>query len=123
MASVVGIGDFVGWDGAAMLIGKALNVTPRHAHQAIQIVFGYAGPVRLRAGNDGEWTPYPLGIIPSRLPHALDATASTYNAVIFVEPETRIGRALAERYPGEGIASINGRSSRRSSPMTESSGA
>jgi len=107
MASVVGIGDFVGWDGAAMLIGKALHVTPRHAHQAIQIVFGYSGPVGLRGGNDGEWTRYPLGIIPSRRPHAMDATASTYNAVIFVEPETRIGRALAERYLGEGIASID----------------
>lgn len=107
MASVVGIGDFVGWDGAAMLIGKALNVTPRHAHQAIQIVFGYAGPVRLRGGNDGEWTPYPLGIIPSRQPHAMDATDSTYNAVIFVEPETRIGRALTERYLGDGLASID----------------
>ena len=107
MATVVGIGDFVGWDGAAMLIGKALNVTPRHAHQAIQIVFGYAGPVRLRGGTDGEWTPYPLGIIPSRQPHALDATTSTYNAVVFVEPETRIGRALTERYLGQGIASID----------------
>jgi AraC-like DNA-binding protein len=109
MASTVGVGDFVGWDGAAMLIGKALNVTPRHAHQAIQIVFGYAGPVRLRGGSTGEWTPYPLGIIPSRQPHALDATACTYNAVIFVEPETRIGRALTERYLGDGIASIDDR--------------
>jgi AraC-like DNA-binding protein len=107
MAATVGIGDFVGWDGAAMLIGKALNVTPRHAHQAIQIVFGYAGPVRLCGGNDREWTPYPLGIIPSRQPHALDATASTYNAVIFVEPETVVGRALTERYLGDGITSID----------------
>jgi AraC family transcriptional regulator len=97
----------MGWDGACLLIGKALHVTPRHSHQAIQIVFGYAGPVGLRGGSDDEWTKYSLGMIPSRQPHAMDATASTYNVVIFVEPETRVGRALAERYLGDGIASID----------------
>src|SRR5688572_8366352 len=107
MSSVVGVGDFMGWDGACLLIGKALHVTPRHSHQAIQIVFGYTGPVGLRGGNDGEWTRYPLGMIPSRQPHAMDATNSTYNVVIFVEPETRVGRALAERYLGDGMASID----------------
>ena len=96
----------MGWEGACLLIGKALNVTPRHSHQAIQIVFGYAGPVGLRGTDDDEWTRYPLGMLPSRQPHAMDATASTYNVVIFVEPETRIGRALAERYLRDGIASI-----------------
>jgi len=89
-----------------MLIGKALHVTPPHSHQAIQIVFGYAGPVRLQSGTGREWTGYPLAIIPSRLPHAMDATRSTYNVVLFVEPETRIGRALTERYLGKGIASV-----------------
>jgi len=107
MATVVGIGDFIGWDGGCLLIGRATNVTPKHAHQAIQVVFGYAEPLRLRGGDEGEWTPYQLGIIPSRRPHAMDATMSTYNVVIFVEPETRGGRALTERYLQDGIASID----------------
>ena len=107
MATVVGIGDFVVWDGGCLLIGKAVGVVPKHSHLAIQIVFGYGTPLRLRDGDQGDWTPYPLGIIPSRQPHSMDATMSTYNAVIFVEPETRGGRALTERYVQDGIASID----------------
>lgn len=107
MATVVGIGDFIGWDGGCLLIGRAVSVVPRHSHLAIQIVFGYAEPLRLRDDDRGAWTPYPLGIVPSRQPHSMDATMSTYNAVIFVEPETRGGRALTERYLHDGIATID----------------
>jgi AraC-like DNA-binding protein len=107
MAGVVGIGDFIGWEGGCLLIGKALGVVPIHAHQAIQIVFGYAEPIRLRGRDQEEWTPYPVGIIPSRQPHAMDATMSTYNAVIFIEPESRGGRALTERYLSDGIAATD----------------
>ena len=107
LASVLGIGDFVGWNGACLLIGKALRVVPKHSHQAIQIAFGYAGPLCFRDGDEGEWTRYPLAIIPSRQPHSMDATQSTYNVVLFVEPETRAGRTLTELYLGDGVASID----------------
>jgi AraC-like DNA-binding protein len=99
--------DFIGWDGGCLLIGKAMRVVPKHSHQAIQVVFGYAGPIGLRSEDEGEWTQYPLGVIPSRQPHSMDATASTYNVVIFVEPETVSGRSLTEQYLNEGIASID----------------
>lgn len=115
MASLVGIGDFIGWDGGCLLIGKAMRVVPKHSHQAIQIVFGYAGAIGLRAGDEGDWTPYPLGVIPSRQPHSMDATASTYNAVIFVEPETVAGRALTEQYLENGMASIDDPAAREAS--------
>lgn len=107
MASVVGVGDFIGWEGACLLIGKALRVVPKHSHQAIQIVFGYSGPLFLRGGDEGDWTDYPLAVIPSRQPHSMDATRSTYNVVLFVEPETRDGKVLTERYLNDGIASID----------------
>jgi AraC-like DNA-binding protein len=70
-------------------------------------VFGYAGPIGLRAGDDGAWTQYPFGVIPSRRLHSMDATKSTYNAVIFVEPETPAGRALTERHLQQGIVSVD----------------
>jgi AraC-like DNA-binding protein len=107
MASVVGIGDFIGWEGACLLIGKALRVVPKHSHQAIQIVFGYSGHLFLRGGDEGDWTDYPLAMIPSRQPQSMDATRSTYNVVLFVEPETRDGKVLTERYLDDGIASID----------------
>jgi AraC-like DNA-binding protein len=84
-----------------------MRVVPKNAHQAIQIVFGYAGPVSLRGGDEGAWTQYPLAVIPSRQPHSLDATSSTYNVVLFVEPETRAGKALTEQYLDGGIATVD----------------
>ncbi|MBL8983513.1 MAG: helix-turn-helix transcriptional regulator [Gemmatimonadetes bacterium] len=107
MTTPLGVGDLVAWDGGVLLIGRANRITPVHAHQAIQVVFGYAGPVGLRATDDEAWTPYPLGIVASRQPHTMDATASTYNAIVFVEPETAIGRALTERYLTQGIATVD----------------
>jgi AraC-like DNA-binding protein len=107
MASVVGVGDFIGWDGACLLIGKAVGVVPKHAHHAIQIAFPYAGPLFFRGGDEGEWRDFPLAIIPSRQPHSMDATRSTYNVVLFVEPETREGKALTTLHLDDGIASID----------------
>jgi AraC family transcriptional regulator len=107
MTTPVGVGDLVAWDGGVLLIGRANRIVPPHAHQAIQVAFGYAGPVGLRTDEDHPWTAYPLGIVASRQPHSMDATASTYNAVIFVEPETPLGRALTERYLTRGVASVD----------------
>jgi AraC family transcriptional regulator len=106
MATPVGVGDLVAWDGGVLLIGRANRVIPLHSHQAIQVVFGYSGPVGLRTSEEEAWTAYPLGIVASRQPHSMDATAASYNAVIFVEPETAIGRGLTERYLTEGVASV-----------------
>lgn len=103
----VGVGDLVAWDGGVLLIGRANRVIPPHAHQAIQVAFGYAAPVGLRTSEDEPWTAYPLGIVASRQPHSMDATSSTYNAVIFVEPETALGRAISERYLERGVASVD----------------
>lgn len=107
MTTPVGVGDLVAWDGGVLLIGRANRVIPTHAHQAIQVAFGYAGPVGLRTNDDEDWKAYPLGIVASRQPHSMDATAATYNAVIFVEPETALGRAISERFLTRGLASVD----------------
>ncbi|HEV2641889.1 MAG TPA: AraC family transcriptional regulator, partial [Candidatus Elarobacter sp.] len=52
------------------------------------------------------WTEYGGAIIPSRHPHSMDATRVRANAVLFVEPETREGRALRERHLQGGIAAV-----------------
>jgi AraC-like DNA-binding protein len=103
----VGAGDLVAWDGGVLLIGRAHRVIPPHAHQAIQVVFGYAGPVGLRASESDAWRSYQLGIVGSQEQHSLDATRCTYNAVILIEPETALGRALIERHLRRGVASVN----------------
>lgn len=104
---VGGVGTFVSWDGGCLFIGRNVLVVPTHSHYAIQVVFGSEPGVRLRGSDRDEWTEYDLGIVPSRQPHGMDATGVRINAVLFVEPETREGRALAERYLEHGIADIS----------------
>jgi AraC-like DNA-binding protein len=103
MAQIVGTGSFVSWDGACLLVGRAAGITPHHAHYALQIGFGSAPGIRFRPRENDEWTAYDGAMIPSRQPHAMDATVVPSNAVLFVEPETREGRAITARYLQGGI--------------------
>lgn len=101
-----GVGQFVGWDGGCLFIGRHVGVVPPHAHYAIQITFGSEPGVRFRQTEHEEWIDYTAAMIPSQRSHTMDASRVDVNAVLFVEPETREGRALAELYLGEGIAHI-----------------
>jgi AraC family transcriptional regulator len=106
VSDLLGSGHFVPWDGGCLLIGRDVGVVPLHAHYAIQIVFGSARGVRLRTGERAAWTEYDGAIVPSRQPHAMDASHTRFNAVLFVEPETSEGRALDELHLRDGIAAI-----------------
>lgn len=108
MAEVRGIGNFVPWDGGCLLVSRALGVTPMHAHYAIQIAFGSEPGIRFRTRDTDPWGEFGGVVIASRQPHTMDATVVRSNAVLFIEPETREGRALAERFPHDGISPIPG---------------
>jgi AraC-like DNA-binding protein len=99
-----GFGHFVTWDGGCLMIGRATGIVPVHAHYAIQIAFGSEPGIRFRSSEREAWTEYGGAIIPSRQPHSMDATVVPFNVVMFIEPETREGRALSEIYLREGIA-------------------
>ena len=102
-------GWFVPWDGGCLFIGDHAGVVPMHAHYAIQIAFGSEHGIRFRTGEREPWTAYGGALIPSRQPHSMDPTDVRYNAVLFVEPETREGRTITERYlGGGGIAAVPG---------------
>jgi AraC family transcriptional regulator len=77
-----------------------------HAHYAIQIAFGSEYGIRFRSSDSNEWTEYEGVIISSRQPHSMDSTHVAANAVLFVEPETREGRALSEHYVRGGITAL-----------------
>jgi AraC family transcriptional regulator len=81
----------------------------------MQIAFGREPGIRFRSNAREDWTEYGAVIIPSRQPHSMDASHLSFNAVLFVEPETREGRALSERYlrgggitplPGDAVAEV-----------------
>lgn len=106
MTDPISTAQYFPWDGGAIFVGTA-GVLPAHVHQAIQICFRFEGRIRLRANNDDPWADYDLAIVPSRQPHAMDGARVHLGATIFVEPETREGRTLAERYRGHGIAGVD----------------
>lgn len=99
-------GVFVSWDGGCLFIGHSSGIVPVHAHYALQVAFGDEPGIGFRAHDREEWTTYGGAIIPSRQPHTMDVRSVRSNAVLFVEPETREGRAITERWLRDGIAAI-----------------
>jgi AraC family transcriptional regulator len=97
---------FVPWDGGCLFIGRDGGLVPVHAHYAIQIAFGAEPGIRFRTSEREPWTDYAGAIIPSRQPHTMDVTRVPANVVLFVEPETREGRALTDRWLQRGIAAM-----------------
>jgi AraC family transcriptional regulator len=106
MTERVSSAQYFPWDGGAVFVGTA-GVFPVHAHQAIQICFLFEGRVRLRTSDSEPWSDYDLGLVPSRHAHGMDGARTQYGATLFVEPETREGRILTERYLQNGIANVD----------------
>jgi AraC-like DNA-binding protein len=106
MAEPVSTAQYFPWNGGAVFLGTA-GAFPAHAHQAIQICFLFEGRIRLRESDTEAWTDYDVAIVPSRHSHGMDGAKTLYGATVFVEPETREGRILTERYLRDGIAEID----------------
>ena len=101
-----GKAHYVSWDGGCVFLSRGGHIVPVHAHYAIQIAFGCEPGIRFRPGERDEWSSYDSVIIASRQPHSMDVSHVPVGAVLFVEPETREGRALSERFGQEGIAAL-----------------
>jgi AraC family transcriptional regulator len=106
MSGTLGVGHFFSWEGGFLVIGKANLITPMHAHYAIQVAFGSESGIRFRPSDREPWTSYDGVVISSRQPHSMDASTVPFDAVLFVEPETREGRALSERFNESGITAL-----------------
>ena len=106
VSTTVGAGRFVAWDGGCLFIGRHHTPVPVHAHQAIQLVMGRDARHFVRAGEQAPWIEYSAAVIPSHQPHGIDVTHADYGIVVFVEPETREGRAIAERHIRGGVSEV-----------------
>jgi len=100
-----GIGRIVLWRGGSLWIGRAGEPTDFHSHHAIQITLSLSdGVVRFRR-PDANWNAYRAAIIAAHRSHAFEARGE-YVAMIFVEPESREGRALQQICRDEPISSF-----------------
>lgn len=106
MTAPVSTAQYFPWNGGAIFVGTA-GALPAHAHQAIQICFLFEGRIRLRERDQDPWTEYDVAIVPSRHSHGMDGRGVHHGATLFVEPETREGRALAEHYLRGGIVDVD----------------
>jgi AraC-like DNA-binding protein len=107
MTRLLGVGDFVAWDGGCMLIGQAHLPTGIHSHYATQLSFGENDGIRFRPDETSDWTPRDGTVIASRQPHAMDATTVGTSATLLIEQETPTGRALEERFGANGISEVS----------------
>ena len=103
----IGAGNFVSWDGGCLFISRrASNIVPVHAHYATQVAFGSEHGLGFRPSDRDDWTAYDGAVIASRQPHSMDSTQVPFTAVLFVEPETREGRAIHEKFSAAGISAF-----------------
>jgi AraC-like DNA-binding protein len=99
-----GIGRVYIWDGVSLLIGKSVGMTNVHAHHAVQIALTPDGPIRFRT-EEGDWAEYGGVAITPNFPHAFQSRDQSV-AHVFVEPESREGRAILGRLGGTGIVGL-----------------
>jgi AraC-like DNA-binding protein len=74
------------WEGGYLAVGRAGGVVPPHAHHAVQIVFGFDQPMRIK-GEQGDWRSGHGIIVPPDVVHSFDG-AGLLGAMLFVDPES-----------------------------------
>ncbi len=93
------------WRGGSLWIGLAGEPAGFHAHHAVQISLPLArGRVRLQRPSE-QWKSYGAAIVVAEQVHAFEAREQLM-AQLFVEPESRDGRALQLRFRDVGIAAL-----------------
>lgn len=94
------------WRGGSIWIGIAGEPAGLHAHHAVQIALPFsAGGVRFQVPSR-DWKSYDAAIVAAHQPHAFEAR-NQFMATIFVEPESREGRALQLRASTDGVAALD----------------
>lgn len=104
-----GSGRIYLWNGGSLLIGRSGWATDVHAHHAVQIALTPGSAIRFRSESE-DWSEYRGVIITPDYPHAFDGLNETV-AHLFVEPESREGRAIMERLGVSGIVALGPRDS------------
>lgn len=95
--TLAGIGRVLLWKGGSVWIGRDAGLGQPHNHHAIQLTLALIRPVRIRGTQDEDWQMVSAAIVMPDRPHQFDGCGQAV-ATVFVEPETRAGRALIDRY-------------------------
>ena len=93
------------WQGGSLWIGEGQGRTQYHEHHAHQLTVARTGDFRFRTEADGAWTTFEGAIVPSHCTHQFEVDGVTL-AHLFVEPESRAGRALSARFGSAAVAEL-----------------
>jgi len=104
------------WQGGSLWIGEGQGRTQWHEHHAHQLALARSGHFRFRTEANGVWTAFEGAIVPSHCTHQFEVDGVTL-AHLFVEPESRAGRALTTRFGSSAVVELPGVQA-RSAPKT-----
>jgi len=93
------------WQGASLWIGRSAGRTQWHDHHAHQLSLALDGELRLRARDDGPWQAFRAAFVASHATHQFEVDGVRV-AQLFVEPESRAGRALVAHHGGAGVIEL-----------------
>lgn len=104
------------WQGGSLWIGQGRGRTQWHAHHAHQLSVAPDAPFRFRTGERSPWGSFEGALVPSHRDHQFEIDG-TEVAHLFIEPESRAGRALSERFGGTVVSRLPEADSRAAARM------
>ncbi|MEF2162599.1 hypothetical protein, partial [Pseudomonas aeruginosa] len=104
------------WHGGSLWIGRGSGRTQWHAHHAHQFCVAPAGSFRFRTEQEGRWESFEGALVPSGCTHQFEVDGIAI-AHLFVEPESRAGRALVARYGATAVSPLPAADSRNVARM------
>ncbi len=105
-SAITSMGRIYVWQGGSLWIGEGKGRTQWHDHHAHQLALALKGSFRFRTDAEGAWTAFEGAIVPSHCPHQFEVDGSARMAHLFVEPESRAGRALMERFGPSAVSAL-----------------
>lgn len=105
-AAITGTGRIDFWQGGSLWAGRGMGRTQWHAHHAHQLALALRGSVRFRARQDGAWTDFDGALVPSESTHQFEIDDTAVVAHLFVEPESKAGRALTARFGAPTVVAL-----------------
>lgn len=102
---IVGSGRVHSWQSGSVWIGRGRGWSDWHSHHAHQLALALEGEFRFRTDRDMPWTSYRAAIVPSHCPHEFELDDVTV-AHLFVEPESRAGRALSTQFAADDVSPL-----------------
>jgi AraC-like DNA-binding protein len=99
------------WLGGSLWIGRGRGRTQWHAHHAHQLTIAPKGTFRFRTQQAGAWESFEGALVPSHCPHQFEVD-DVEMAHLFVEPESRAGRALMAQFGADAVARLLGTDAR-----------